>query len=470
MSAPPQVVPGTRPIVGEDFVPSLPRHREDPAAAERGYSAAARAARVDAVARDLAAATQRGLVGPGPVTTALTDEISQLTRSGVALELRAHVPERAAAVAGVAGAQEAVELAEQAERRAVAERERLRVEEPDEPATGTRLTHPLVALLMFPILFFLEVQLSAPAVRPALETDTRTAVQVTAALALLLTAGAELGGLGLGSLVTHHRRLARLTLVVLALATIGCVGWAVVALATGREDNLAYRDQLRSQASAGQTTGRGFGAAAPQGDARPSAEAAQDGPNLAFVVPITLAALLAAMTLSMRATVAHPHRGWRKRDAAAETRRREAVEKVAAQRVRLTEASRRLDASDLHVGAFSEREAAAAAELTARLRIEYERACHARGVRALELALPEPPSAQEIALALLDPQRAISTQPVVVPTVVGGNPPAPAPEPEPVTPDVPFVTVEEPAPEPAPDPIPPRNSPAGWSWLDQEPV
>jgi hypothetical protein len=470
---PPAPTPGTDSLVADSSLPKLRRFREDPerAAADgaRGrtrHSERARQARVDAYARDLALATKAGTCGPAPVRVALTEELRAMSDSTLTDELDEHLDARARAVADLSAAQQQADAARHEVEEAAAAARAVAHERPEPPSLGTRLTHPAIPWLALVAFAYLEIKLTAPSLRAALASDTGAANQVAAAVAVVPMVAAELIGLAAGSAVHGSRRLARAVLAALAVLTAALTVWAIVSLNASREHNTVYQKSLTPAAEpAPGFGGRGFGAGSSTGGAtsataRPAGAAAKgDGPtpDLEFIVPLTLAGVLAVAGLAMRCSVAQPYRRWARRHAAEQGRSDRAAEARHAAEAAAAASAQALDESDLHVGAAAEREQAIATRLEARLRSEYERSCFALGVAPRELAIPELDAghAQAVAMRIVDPHRAVSTQPVVVPTRIAAPAPTKDPVPDPsLGPDPDPGPVPDPEPGPAPGPEP----------------
>lgn len=464
---------------GWPFLP-LDRWWQDPKNGTAIYSEEYRRAVIDRWVREAAVATRDGLLGPGPHRPPLVDGLRHMHESTVAARLKPVVGQRAEAVA-------ALRLAEQQTAQAGAEVEEAEAAvaasnaaKPSEPATGRRLTHPAVLLAVVPIFAYLEMKLTSPGLRAALGTTDKVANLVGAAIAFISLIVAEFMGLGLAGAVHNRRRAAKAVIIALTLATMAMVTVGVFELATSREQNIEYRDKLNAEASTN-TTGAGFHntTAATPAEAKP-AELAP--PALGFIAPLTLAAMLAAAGLAMRVSLAAPIKRW-------ENDHPLTVSAIAESRNRLDEfqndqaaAIARLDANDLEIGAVVEIENGIHNGLIARLSGEYPRACAAIGTRPVALVVDEVDNQdpRPIHHRLIDPDRATSTQPVVVPTHVeppAGAPPAgavpapepvaPAPEPsppapEPVMPIPQAPAMPSPTPAPARDPAPPAP--------EQEPV
>lgn len=459
-----------------DGLPPLPRYRAelarivaDAARGRLSHSEQERGALVDAYARDLAQATRAGTIGPGPVRVPLLAELYRMSDQELIDEVRPLLEGRAQAVADVRAAD--LELAAAAQASEVANDELAAVDarKPAEAALGRRWTHPVIPLALLIPFGYLEVKLTAPSIRAALEISDKAAEWTAAAISFVPLLAAEVLGLALGVAVIGRRRAARALLLTIAIATLSTAAWAVADLASSREVNEAYRAGLGENAGAGaDKLGQGFGDPEPAAE-EPPAEAAErgeqknpDSPYLGFILPLTLAAMMTATGVTMRCAAAHQHSQWERDRWAARNASRTAADRRGTVEQRQAAAAARLDDSDLRIGAATETEEAITARLIARLETEYQRACLALSIRQLQLLfdLPDPGDRAPIAHRLVDPERATSTQPVVVPTRIT-HPAAAPPDDQPPEPGSNPQPAAAPTPAPRGDPAaPPEPAPA----------
>lgn len=485
-------VPGTRPIVGVDFEPTLPRYREDPGIAANTRRAGrtirtdgARAARVDAVARDLAR-TDPAQAEARASGTAW--EVASSVVVNLAAAARARASRRAAVVQALAVAARRVDELRRRVEDQLEARVRRREEVPPYPPFGVALTQLWVALLPLPVLVFLETKLGTGALAAALPTEDRFGVQMVAgAIATVMTLAFEAAALVAGTLLA--RAVRRVTIPVgaaLAFVLVGLTVWSVVALAGSREVNIAYGDSLRPTPTqpAGGFGGFGTAPAKPpargfeaNSQSRPGSTAGErsGGPRLGFVVPITLLALTIGMVLALRCGVAHPWRDTQRRLQAAESKSEASSLDLGRAEVDLERAAADLEADDLEWAGEVRREAEFGTLLLNRLQAEYDRACAVAGRPAGLLPLPPMPTVEELVEVTLDPPRA----PARLRGLTDGSTPSPnapgSPAPRPETPSHPD---EPPAPEEdlwaAPDesstavsgpaPTPSGDTPATWGY------
>lgn len=479
--------PATDPMLPDPgrFKP-IDRYRPDPRRAaadeERGritHTEQERQALVDRNARALAEATAAGLAGPGPVRPAVADVLRDRMETNVAEQVGPLLTPRAQAVADLQRAEDDVKTADEEVTESETTVATITADPPAAPAGGRHLTQPWVLLLIIPVLVYVETKLTAPSLRAALATTASSATLVAGAIAFVSVVVAEFLGAALAAMVTGRRRAARCLLGLLALITVVTLAIGIAQLASSREANVKYLDRLKGQAS---TQADGFDGRRRQ----PKAAAPAGSPSLGFVVPLTLAGLLAACGLAMRVALAAPVREWEGRKAAAEhevDRHRDRLDEAQDTRAAARAA---LDENDLQIGAIVEVEQGVHNGLVDRLRGEYVRACQAIGTRPVELVTePLNPDQRPIHHRLIDPDRATSTQPVVVPTQVEPDaaerapddaPPPPGAEPLMPVPEVPLPhrgggppPPPPPAPPPGPGPTdPPAAGPAPvprGSWL-----
>jgi hypothetical protein len=479
---PPRPRPGTKSVFhgGDDELPRLPGHRDSPdqvasdeARGRTRHIEQAQEARADAVAADLARATHAGTCGPGPLHVPVTAEVAAMSNGNLVEDVTPHLDERARAVAEAATAQVVSDVAGEAEREAERDRVALRGREPAESSLGTRLTHPVVPFVVLVLFSYIELKLTAPSLRAALASATAPAEYLAAVIAVVPILAAELVGLAAGAAVRGSKRPAQIVLLTLAVMAAACTVWSVVSLSNSRTTNIAYKNGLQPAPDPYTSLGAGFGpptaigaaantATGPTASASPAASKAPTKPDLGFVVPLTFVGLLAAAGLAMRCTDAHPHRRWLRQMRSADNRCREATQtRVRAEQEAIAHA-RPLDASDLRIGALHEREQEIQARLRARIRAEYDRCCHALGVRPLALNFPDPNGGDDVpplVMRLVDPQRAFSTQPIVITNQAGDPPGAPGPEAQP-----------NPAPDDELQPDDGPTAPGAEPSEDQEPV
>ena len=250
---------------------------------------------------------------PGPIRVPLADVLRHMRDTNIAEQAGPLVGARAQAVADLQRAGDDVKTAVSEVEDAEGAVATITANAPDEPAGGRHLTQPWVLLLVIPILAFVEAKLTAPSLRAALETTSKTATLIAAGIALLGVLAAEFGGAALAALVAGRRRAARVVLAALACCTFVLLAIGMVSLAGSREQNLEYLNHLKAQAA---TTTDGFGGGATQAKASPAGP--EPTPSLGFVAPLTLAGLLAACGLSMRVSLAGPTRKWEAEKADAE--------------------------------------------------------------------------------------------------------------------------------------------------------
>lgn len=190
--------------------------------------------------------------------------------------------------------------------------------DPDYPMAGAQLTHPLLPIAVGSVLVLFEATLGARAIQPITALGNATATFAAAALVLVLTFAADATGRMVAPLLMRWgRRPAMIALSVMAVATLGCIGWTVVSFGGARATNIAYQDaRVVPPAARGSL---GFAPARSASEARaalktPAAVAATPTgpkrPDAAFAVPLTLVALLVTFLLSVRCSLAEP---WRRR-------------------------------------------------------------------------------------------------------------------------------------------------------------
>ena len=482
--------PATDPMLPETGpFKALDRYRPDPGRAAsdaaRGritHTEQERQALVDRAARSMAEATANGLVGPSPVRPPLVDALQAMMDTNVAEQTAPLLPVRATAVGDLRRAEEQIATATTEVQEGETTVATVEAARPTEPAGGRHLTQRWVPLVVLPILVFVECQLTAPSLRAALATTTTIAMLVAAAIAVVSVLVAELVGAGLAAAVMGRRRAARAILALIAVSTFVTLVVGVVALVHSREANVRYQNSLKAQA---EDSGDGsFGGNSTQASAGPADPTRS--PSLGFVAPLTLAGVLAACGLAMRVSLAAPMREWEGREAVARHDLDELRDRLDEARDTRATAATPVDENDLRIGAIVETEQGVHNNLIERFRGEYPRACHALNTRPVDLITDDVVLDQRpIHHRLIDPDRATSTQPVVVPTQVQIGEPAPVIAPAAEAPVEPPIPLQEPLmpmpqipplpsgghqpPPPVPAPAPTPEVPAQPPIAPQEP-
>lgn len=495
--------PGTSPSPADNFAPELHRYRPHPAIWELERSTGVSQlpddeleARVDAQARGI---DPDQLNGRAP---AVAEEIAEAVDVRVAASAGEHAESRAEAVGALAAGELAVEQRERNLRSAIVEERTAHAEMPDEPAFGTAFTRRMLLLVPLPLLVYLELKFTAATISVGLpDSSDRGAAWVAGGVATVLTLAAEGAALFLGArLARAGRRAVHAVGAAVAVALVGLCVWTVVAIAGSRETNVAYRDSLKPPPAA--TSGGSFGVSpagsgaaparpggfAPAQPAQPGAAtadaAAPAGPDLGFVVPVTLLALTLGMALSLRCGAAEPWRAAVRRHDEAKAARREAEgERDRAQSVH-AQAETALDELDLEFAALVERTVHNGTRLLHRLQAEFDLACRHRGVPSVQLTRPVLPTAAELIDRSFNPPRALAVRPVLAAEPpVAPAPPRPArmyfvpedPQGGGGAPDAGHDTPADDlwadpagdAAEPAP-PVPEDDRPVGFSWFDDD--
>ncbi len=421
----PPPTPGTTPLLRREEFPTLRPYREelkiltaDRAAGRRTYPDQAREARVEAVARDLAAKGDK----EGPLRPALGAEL--IADMEVMLTQQVHHLAAERTRADAAARRTAAELAvlrERGEQSELALR-RARTDVPHPPMGGAHFTSWWVAFVIAPVLAYLEIRLGAPAIGPALSISETEAALVAVGAAVVLTVAADVLGLVLGSVVRDHRRAARAMLVGLALALTCSGGWTVAALATGRSHNLFYRDCKKARAEATQRAleteaageeealknltrkGREEGSSTPRASlpavsVNPGCDNVK--PDLGFTIPLTLMAMLAAAVLATRVALAADWNSARDTLRSAETDASSLRKHLDAARIGEPAIEQPATQSDIELAMEIERETTFTERLFALLSTEYERWCAHFRTPVQLLVLPEVPEPAELMARML---------------------------------------------------------------------
>jgi hypothetical protein len=458
----PPPTPGTTSLRRRDHVPSLRPYREEPeiAARERRegrlmHTEQARIARIEAVARDLAAGTSPG---QGPLTPAVGKEMTAVMEARVAEEIRSRAGTRTRAEAARSRAQLEVDAAGRREHEAELDARGAHAEVPSRPIGGTHLTSWWMLLVIAPVLVYLEVQLGAPAIGPALAVSSATAQWIAVGIGIGLTIAADALGLVLGGIARHSRRASAAVLASLALALIGCGGWTVLTLTSARTNNIAYREcekraeeaqikEVEGEGSSGLLSLTRTGAQAHEaanaqataGERSQGASVSCNKPDLGFTAPLTLLAMVAGALLAARAATASEWHDAVRRHAKAQEHHRALARELDAARAAQPDAEQGLAESDEELAVMAEREVDTTAMLLARLVSEYERWCGEFDRPPQPLDLPEIPNPTDLLLRILRLERTPREAPVA-----------------------------ESEPQPSPDDAPPYEPPP-WSDLPPTP-
>jgi hypothetical protein len=371
------------------------------------YTDQARVARVEAIARDLAASDDRDR---GPIHHPLGEELIAQMEAMLARQMHRHAADRARVEANTQTARTRTTIAEEREEEAQRSLRHARTDLPEQPVGGVVLTEWWIPLIIAPILGYLEVRLGAPSIGPALSISETEAALVAVGVAGGLTVAAEALGLVLGSVVRHSRRIARVTLVALAIAVAGSGAWTIVTLASGRSNNLLYRDckketeaaqvhELEAEESEGlgSLTRKGRHQSSPAspsgstGSTSVNPQCKRARPDLGFTVPLTLLATLAATLLATRVGLGVEWRQARGRLREAESRSDSLTKRFDGAREAEPTAAQPLNRSQLELSTAFERETETTTMLFARLSSEYQRWCAHFGRSPRELVLPQVP-------------------------------------------------------------------------------
>jgi hypothetical protein len=419
----PPPTPGTIPFLRRDEAPSLRPHREEGNIAQadrrRGrwtHTEQARTARVDVVAREMAAGQAgtdqqlaSGLAGEllGQMEANLAEEVGRRAAGRTTAESQVQTSVAAAAVATTRA--EEADLALRRARTAV----------PEPPVGGTAFIHKAIPFVVLPVLGYLELRMGAPGLSAALKISSLAAELTALAIAAALIIAADALGLAIGGSVRGSRDAARRMLVLLGCALVLAGAWTVVSLASSRTDNLQYREcgkeleEARSrQLEATESTGLGSltkkGQAAGEATAATSppvsAQCKGSKPDLGFTVPLALLAMLASAMLAMRVAVASEWREARERLKDAETRHQETAQARDTAQIGRPGQNRPLEQSELELGVSFERETQATEGFFARLSAEYLRWCSVFSHRPVALALPPVPEPAGLMARMLGPR------------------------------------------------------------------
>ncbi len=432
----PPPTPGTTPFLRRDEAPSLRPHREEGHIAQgdrrRGrwtHTEQARTARVDVVAREMAA----GQTGADQqLAFELTSELLGQMEGNLAEEVTRRAAGRTTAESQVQTSVQAAAVATAHAKEADLALRRARTAVPEPPVGGTAFTHKAIPFIAAPVLGYLELRMGAPGLSAALKISPRAAELTALAISAALIIAADVLGLAIGGSVRDSRDAARRVLVLVGCALVLTGGWTVVSLASGRTNNLQYRecgtekDEARARqleatepTGLGSLTKRGQAGGEATASASPPASAQCKGskPDLGFTVPLALLAMLASTMLAMRAAVASDWREAREGLKDAETRRQETTQAHDAAQIGQPGQNRALEQSELELGSSFEREIQTTEWLFARLPAEYLRWCAVFGHRPVALSLPPIPDPAELMARMLGPR--------------APAPPAPEPQPGP---------------------------------------
>lgn len=484
---PPPPTPGTTPLLRREDVPSLRPYREHPriAAEDRGsgrltHTEQARIARIDAVARDLAAAEPSG---PEPLRPAVGAEMIAAMEANLARELRAQSEARARGEASRRTAQLGVEAAEHETRENERDVRAARAAMPARPPGGTHFTHWSVPFAIGVVLGYLELELGAPALAPALNVSMGQAQLIAIGIAAAITLAGDVLGLVLGSLVERSRPQSTALLSGLVLLVTGLGAVTVVTLASARANNLAYGNcnkQLEEAVSAGlaQNSGGGLSALMRRGARRSQLETENRAranqrqktiegackklkPDLSFTIPLTLLAMFSSTLLASRVALASTWREARGRvKRAVKSHESSRAQRAGAQSA-TPAAELGLDGSDRDLGAAAEREVTTTEMLFERLPTEYRRWCAHFGHPPCDLILPEVPTAEEVLLRMLGLQPEDGR--AAAPAAGAEPPPQPSRGPDPAREDEPNPPSDPPR-EPFGDGDTSSSPPSGPDW------
>jgi len=432
---PPPPTPGTWPLLRRGRKPRLRPFREDPAIARQAraegvdrYTDAARRARADAVAHDLAAVEPPD---DAPLRPGIRDELVATIRANVALAAAAQAHDRAVANRVAEEAEVAAAGAARVERDAERELRRMRSEVPEPPVSGVHAAWPWLPLLVAPVLMYLELQVGAPSLEAALDVGKLQAQSVALMLALGLTIAAEGLGLSFAALVKPSRAATRWLLGALVIGVLGCGAWTVASLSASRDRNLVFREAVRVVSEGPDPSGVGLGnlvragtrssAVQQQAEREAAAERRQlvaraqrvvdRGPDLGFMAPLILLSMLAGSVLAARAALAADWRKAARRASEAEVALEQARMRAADTELERRRALERLVEADVGLMAVAERETATVAQLLDHFREEYRRWCVRFETRPRDLILPPPPAARDAIEAVIYPEHVWYTMP-----------------------------------------------------------